>query len=76
MIASIVRLAALARLAALTALAVAAPAAADHGGPLRSAPMSPLTAAILFAGLTLLVGAVVIVVVRVLTKGRGAPEDS
>jgi hypothetical protein len=47
-----------------------APAAADHGGPLRDAPMSPLTAALLFAGLALLVGAVVIVVVRVLTKER------
>jgi hypothetical protein len=70
------RLAALAPLAALASLAAAAAAAADHGGPLRNAPMSPLTAAILFAGLTLLVGAVVIVVVRVLTKGRGASEDS
>jgi len=32
--------------------------------------MSPLTVAVMFAGLTLLVGAVVVVVVRVLTKGR------
>ena len=54
----------------LGSLIAATQAAADHGGPLRSAPMSPLTAALLFAGLTLLVGAVVIVVVRVLTKGR------
>ena len=61
-------------LCALASLAPVGPAAADHGGPLRSAPMSPLTAAILFAGLALLVGAVVIVVVRVLTKG-GVPED-
>src|SRR5215831_3325766 len=60
---------------ALATLVATAPAAADHGGPLRSAPMSPLTAAILFAGLALLVGAVVIVVVRVLTKDRGVPED-
>ncbi len=45
-------------------------AAADHGGPLRDAPMSPLTAAALFAGLALLVGAVVLVVVRVLTRDR------
>ena len=58
------------RVAALASLVVAAPAAADHGGPLRNAPMSPLTAALLFAGLALLVGAVVIVVVRVLTKQR------
>jgi hypothetical protein len=54
----------------LANLIAAAPALADHGGPLRSAPMSPLTAAALFAGLTLLVGAVVIVVIRILTKGR------
>ena len=58
------------RLSALASLLAAAPAAADHGGPLRDAPMSPLTAALLFAGLALLVGAVVIVVVRVLTKAR------
>jgi hypothetical protein len=64
-IASILRFA-----AALATLAAAAPVAADHGGPLRNAPMSPLTAALLFAGLALLVGAVVIVVVRVLTKER------
>ena len=58
------------RVAALTTLLAAAPAAADHGGPLRDAPMSPLTAALLFAGLALLVGGVVIVVVRVLTRAR------
>ena len=57
-------------LAALVTLVGAAGAAADHGGPLRSAPMSPITAAILFAGLALLVGAVVLVVVRVLTRDR------
>jgi len=56
--------------ALLVSLATATPAAADHGGALRSAPMSPLTAALLFAGLALLAGAVVIVVIRVLTKGR------
>ena len=59
----------------LATLVATMPAAADHGGPLRSAPMSPLTAALLFAGLALLVGAVVIVVVRVLTKDRGLPKD-
>jgi hypothetical protein len=58
------------RYAWLASLLAAAPAAADHGGPLRDAPMSPLTAAMLFAGLALLVGAVVIVVIRVLTKER------
>ena len=47
-----------------------APAEADHGGALRDAPMSPLTAAIVFAGLALLVGAVVLVVIRLLTRQR------
>ena len=54
----------------LVTLVATTPAAADHGGPLRDAPMSPLTAALLFAGLALLVGAVVVVVVRVVTKDR------
>jgi hypothetical protein len=60
----------LATLSCVVSLMAAAPALADHGGPLRNAPMSPVTAALLFAGLTLLVGAVVIVVIRILTKGR------
>jgi hypothetical protein len=47
-----------------------APAAADHGGPLRDAPMSPMAAAVVFAGLALLVGAVVLVVIRILTRPR------
>jgi hypothetical protein len=54
----------------LASVVAVAPAAADHGGPLRDAPMSPLTAAIVFAGLALLVGAIVLVVIRVLTKPR------
>ena len=54
----------------LTILLAVTPAVADHGGPLRSAPMSPLTAALVFAGLVLLVGAIVVVVIRVLTKER------
>ena len=57
-------------LSSLVMLLATTPAAADHGGPLRDAPMSPLTAALLFAGLALMVGAVVVVVVRVLTKDR------
>jgi hypothetical protein len=57
-------------LSSLVMLLATVPAAADHGGPLRDAPMSPLTAALLFAGLALMVGAVVVVVVRVLTKDR------
>jgi len=57
-------------LSVLVTLVATTPAAADHGGPLRDAPMSPLTAALLFAGLALVVGAVVVVVVRVVTKDR------
>ena len=52
----------------LVGLVATSPAAGDHGGPLSSASMSPLTAALAFAGLALLVGAVVVVVIRVLTK--------
>ena len=54
----------------LAGVVAIAPAAADHGGPLRDAPMSPLTAALVFAGLALLVGAVVLVVIRLLTRQR------
>ena len=54
----------------LAGLLGVAPAAADHGGPLRDAPMSPLAAAVVFAGLALLVGAVILVVIRVLTRSR------
>jgi hypothetical protein len=54
----------------LVGFALATPTAADHGGGVGSVPMSPLTAAVLFAGLALLVGAVVIVVVKLLTKSR------
>jgi hypothetical protein len=47
------------------ALVVAQPAVAvaDHGGPLRAAPMSPLTLAVLAGGLTLLAGILVVVIV-------------
>ena len=54
----------------LARVVAVAPAAADHGGAFRDAPMSPLMAAIAFAGLTLLVGAVVLVVIRLLTRQR------
>jgi hypothetical protein len=51
----------------------AAVAWADHGGPLREAPTSPLASALVFAGLALLVGAVVVVVIALLTR-RPAPR--
>jgi hypothetical protein len=57
---------------------LAAVAWADHGSPLGGAPMSPLTSALVFAGLALLVGALVVVIVAVLTRGRAprpGPEE-
>jgi len=53
-------------------LAVAHPALADHGGPLRDAPMSPVTVGVLSGGLALLVGILVVVVVGLL----GRKDDS
>jgi len=55
------------------ALIVALPmvAAADHGGPLRAAPMNPLVLALLAGGLTLLAGVLVVVLI---TRLRG-PAD-
>ena len=51
----------------------AAPAWADHSGGLRAEGWSPLTAALVFGGLALLVGAVVVILVTVFTK-RDSPE--
>jgi hypothetical protein len=43
---------------------------ADHGGPLRDAPMSPLTLALLAGGAVLAAGVLVVIIVRALT-GKG-----
>ena len=44
---------------------------ADHGGPLRDAPMSPLTLALLAGGAVLAGGVLVVIIVRALTaKGE------
>lgn len=53
--------------AAGVGLAVA-PAWADHSVGLRAEGWSPLTAALVFGGLALLVGAIVVIVVTVFTK--------
>jgi hypothetical protein len=58
--------------AALAAALIAAPAWADHPGALRSQGWSPLSAALVFGGLALLVGAIVVVVVVIFTR----PEDA
>ena len=47
---------------------LAVPAWADHPGGLRSEPWSPLTTALVFGGLALLAGAVVVIVVAMLTR--------
>jgi ABC-type Fe3+ transport system permease subunit len=53
----------------LAALVLEAPAAwADHGGPLRTAGWSPLTAALVFGGLALLAGMLVVVIVALLSR--------
>jgi hypothetical protein len=54
----------------------AAVAWAHHGGSLEDGPVSLLTAALAFAGLALLVGAIVVILIAVLTRRPGAPPDS
>lgn len=53
---------------ALIAVLAAAPAWADHPAGLRSEGWSPFTAAMVFGGLALLAGAVVVIVVAILTR--------
>lgn len=55
--------------AALTLVMIdAATASADHPGALRSEGWTPLTAALVFGGLALLAGMLVIVIVTLLTR--------
>ena len=46
---------------------------ADHGGALRTAGWSPMAAALLFGGLALLAGMLVVLIVALLTR-RGGPS--
>jgi len=46
----------------------------DHGGPLRTAGWSPLTAALVFGGLALLAGMLVVVIVALLSR-RDRPSS-
>lgn len=39
----------------------------DHGGPLRDAPMSPLTLALMVGGAVLAVGILAVIIVRAMT---------
>jgi hypothetical protein len=54
--------------AALTVALTAAPVGADHPAGLRSAGWTPLTTALVFGGLALLAGAIVLIVVAILTR--------
>lgn len=56
------------------ALAVAAPAAADHPGPLYQATMSPLLVGLLAAGLALAAALVGLVIVRLLARRKPSGE--
>jgi hypothetical protein len=47
---------------------------ADHGGPLRTAGWSPMTAALVLGGLALLAGMLVVVIVALLSR-RGRPSS-
>ncbi|HEV8473201.1 MAG TPA: hypothetical protein VGR82_10535 [Methylomirabilota bacterium] len=59
---------------ALTAVALATgTAAADHGGALRAEGWSPMAAALIFGGLALLAGMLVVVIVALLAR-RGRPS--
>jgi hypothetical protein len=62
-------------IAALAGVLSAAPAWADHPGGLRSEGWSPLTAALVFGGLALIAGAIVVVVVATLTRREGASSE-
>lgn len=61
-------------LATLSGVLLAARAWADHPGGLRSEGWSPLTTALVFGGLALLAGAVVVIVVAILTRRDAPPE--
>jgi hypothetical protein len=64
------------RLAAALAVALtAAPAWADHPGGLRSEGWSPLSVALVFGGLALLAGAIVVIVVTILTRRKDASSE-
>lgn len=64
----------LAWMAAAILLAATVPAEADHGGPLQSAPMSPVLVGILAALLALAALGLIALVVRILMRGTRTPE--
>lgn len=61
-------------LRALPLLLLAAPASADHGGPLASAPMSPITVALLAGALAFVTVLLLVVIIRILARPASRPE--
>ena len=59
---------------AIPALLLAAPARADHGGPLASAPMSPLVAALIAGGLAFVAVLLLALIWRLITGSGRDPE--
>ena len=59
----------------LPVLLGAAPAWADHGGPLASAPMSPLVVALIAGSLAFVSVFLLVAIVRLIARpGRGSTE--
>jgi hypothetical protein len=63
------------RAAALAVALSTASAWADHPGGLRSEGWTPLTVALVFGGLALLAGAIVVIVVAILTRREDASSE-
>ena len=61
-------------LRALRLFLLTAPASADHGGPLASAPMSPITLALLAGGLAFVTVLLLVAIVRLLVRPARRPE--
>jgi hypothetical protein len=61
-------------LPALPLVLLARPAWADHGGPLATTPMSPLTVAILAGALAFITVMLLVVIVRLLARLSRRPE--
>jgi hypothetical protein len=61
-------------LLALPLFLLAVPARADHGGPLASAPMSPLAVALLAGGLAFVAVLLLVAIVRLIARPRRGGE--
>ncbi len=62
------------RLSGLLAALIPAAAWADHGGPLQSAPLSPMTVGLLVGALALATGFLPVVIVMLLIRRSAPPE--